>query len=114
DAMNLDGHVQAFTGDARPLVVTHRVVNGETFDMSWSPDRPGRWLMHCHMMIHMTPPVLPVPGVEMQDNTAASNAHDNMQQTAGMGQLVLGISVPAPATLPPPTAWQAERKLQLI
>ena len=114
DAMNLDGHVQRFTGDARPLVVTHRVVHGETFDMSWSPDRPGRWLMHCHMMIHMTPPVLPVAGVPMRQPARAVDSHEAMGETAGMGQLVLGVTVPAPTTLAPAYSWQAERKLQLI
>jgi FtsP/CotA-like multicopper oxidase with cupredoxin domain len=114
DATNLDGHVQKFTGDARPLVVTHRVVNGETFDMSWSPDRPGRWLFHCHMMIHMTPSILPVPGVPMRQAATAVDSHQAMGETAGMGQLVLGITVPAPATMPPGPVWQAERKLQLI
>ncbi len=64
DAFNRGGRIQTYTDESRPLVVTQRIAQGETFDMSWSPTRPGKWLFHCHMLQHMDPPVVPkVPGL---------------------------------------------------
>ena len=37
----------------KPVVFTHSVQIGETFDMSWVPHEPGRWLYHCHRIPHM-------------------------------------------------------------
>jgi manganese oxidase len=95
-------------------VVTQRIAQGDTFDMSWSPERAGQWLFHCHMLQHMTPPIVPkVPGLEF--TVAGSDPHDRMalHEAAGMGQLVLGISVPSQANAQTPAPWHADRKLQL-
>ncbi len=46
---------QVYSEEKRPLIVTHHVRRGLTFDMSWTPDRTGRWLFHCHMLGHMAP-----------------------------------------------------------
>lgn len=70
--------------------VTHRTVAGDTFDMQWSPERPGNWLFHCHMTVHMTPPADAAPHAHVADNAAA-----------GMAGLVVGIRVTGPA---PPDA----------
>jgi FtsP/CotA-like multicopper oxidase with cupredoxin domain len=95
DAFNHGGRIQNYTGDSRPLVVTQRIAQGETFDMSWSPTRPGRWLFHCHMLQHMDPPVITkLPGLSIVPATSEGNDHADMQDAAGMGQLVLGITVP--------------------
>lgn len=98
---------------ARPLVVTHFVEPGGTFDMSWVPERPGRWLYHCHMLVHMSPPERPPRG---NPAPAADHAyaHGPGPDPAGMGGLVLGITVLADKPEPKSPAWQAERKLQLI
>jgi FtsP/CotA-like multicopper oxidase with cupredoxin domain len=108
-----DGETQhSFEGNARPLLVTRRIDPGETFDMTWVPERAGRWLFHCHMLGHMSPNT---PKSEMVSAVAHSAKHDQ-PEVAGMGGLVLGITVlpdktkPA-VTLPP---WKAERKLQLL
>jgi FtsP/CotA-like multicopper oxidase with cupredoxin domain len=114
EAFNHDGKVQTYSGDSRPLVVTQRIAQGDTFDMSWSPDRSGQWLFHCHMLIHMTPPIVaPVPGLEIQPAAATSKEH-GMHGEDGMGQLVLGITVPEnKKASSSASAWHAERKLQL-
>ncbi len=111
DAFNRGGRIEHYTPEERPTVVTQRIAQGETFDMSWAPTRPGRWLFHCHMFQHMTPPIIPnVPGLTLQN--ASSRAHDTMNDTAGMGQMVLGITVPdAGKTNPEP--FRADRRLQL-
>jgi manganese oxidase len=77
-------------------VVTQRIAQGETFDMSWSPTRPGNWLLHCHVLQHMVPATIPnVPGPSISLPVPERNEHADMQEAAGMGQLVLGITVPA-------------------
>ena len=115
DAVNRGGRVEVYRGDARPLVVTERIAQGDTFDVSWAPLRPGNWLFHCHMLQHMVPPVVPtLPGLSIKPAIAGSQSeHSAMSDTAGMGQLVLGITVPTPATSAPRGAWHADRKLRL-
>jgi multicopper oxidase len=71
--------------------VTQRIAQGETFDMSWSPDRPGRWLFHCHMLVHMNPPsVPPLPGLDVRPAAAGSDHHGAVNEAMGMGQLGSG------------------------
>ena len=113
NAFNRGGRIETYSGDSRPMVVTQRVAQGETFDMSWSPDRPGRWLFHCHMLVHMTPPVVPeLPGLAMRAGIPHTEDHGAMRDTAGMGQLVLGVTVPSEKTAE--KTWHADRKLQLL
>lgn len=115
DAINRGGRIQQYEGDSRPNVVTQRIAQGETFDMSWSPERAGRWLFHCHMLQHMIPARVPeLPGLSVRRAAAATSGHANMNDAAGMGQLVLGITVPDNGKATRPSAWHAERKLQLV
>jgi FtsP/CotA-like multicopper oxidase with cupredoxin domain len=112
DAINRGGRVETYDGDAKPLVVTQRISTGETFDMNWSPDRPGRWLFHCHMLLHMIPPIVPdLPGVSVRQ-PAAKTAHEGTHASGGMGQLVLGITVPERGPSKK-TEWHAEHALKL-
>ena len=114
DAVNRAGRTESYQGDDRPLVVTQRIAQGETFDMSWSASRPGNWLFHCHMFQHMIPPVIPkIRGLSVMPAVIADkDDHGVMADAAGMGQLVLGITVPEPS---PSRAlsWHADRKLRL-
>ena len=112
DAFNHAGRMESYSGDSRPRVVTQRIAQGETFDMSWSPDRAGQWLFHCHMFLHMNPPIIPrVPGLSMSEGSAKANGHGGMQEAAGMGQMVLGITVPG--AMKSDADWHAGRKLRL-
>ncbi len=115
DGVNRDSRVENYQGDARPLVVTERIAQGDTFDMSWSPSRPGNWLFHCHMLQHMVPPLIPkLPGLSVTPAaTGNQSEHSAMSDTAGMGQLVLGITVPNSTASPAPGSWHADRKLRL-
>jgi manganese oxidase len=113
DAINLGGQIRDYDGDS-PLVVTQRIAQGDTFDMSWAPDRPGQWLFHCHMFQHMIPAVVPnVPGLSMSPAPSDSKNHPAMHDGNGMGQLVLGITVPEAAGASSNVAWHANRKLRL-
>jgi FtsP/CotA-like multicopper oxidase with cupredoxin domain len=111
EAFNRGGQIQTYSDDTRPQVVTQRIAQGETFDMSWVPERPGQWLFHCHMLQHMNPPVVPpLPGLTLHNVSPGEGGHSSMAENAGMGQLVLGITVPGITEDHP---WRAERKLQL-
>jgi FtsP/CotA-like multicopper oxidase with cupredoxin domain len=85
---------QQYTDDQRRLVVTENVMGGHTFDMTWTPERAGNWLFHCHIFDHMTMyaapnlfgPAGPPAGV---GHTYMSHGGDGM----GMAKLVLGITV---------------------
>ncbi len=114
DAINRGGKVQTFDGESRPLVVTQRIAQGETFDMSWSPERAGQWLFHCHMLVHMIPPIVPaLPGLSVVPVRDHPIEHQRMSAASGMGQLVLGVTVPERKPPPAQAAWHADRKLQL-
>jgi FtsP/CotA-like multicopper oxidase with cupredoxin domain len=116
----------------RPLIVTHLVESGETFDLTWLPERAGRWLFHCHMMIHMSPPAWRMaaqamgPGGSTVSSSqpagamraAAAHAeyeapHHTAGNHDGMGGLVLGVTVLDEKENAKPATWHAERKLRL-
>ena len=114
DAFNRGGQVQNYVGKSRPTVVTQRIAQGETFDMSWSPERPGRWLFHCHMLLHMMPPIVPgLSGLSVRPARAYANGHAAMHEPSGLGQLVLGITVPGNGEVAFDPKWHADRKLRL-
>lgn len=101
----------------RPLIVTRFMETGQTFDMTWVPERGGRWLFHCHMLIHMSPPEWRMLAQRPEHGAVTSSAHEHSYpaetQHAGMGGLVLGITVAGGAESSKPPVWHAERKLQL-
>lgn len=114
DAFNRAGKTEHYSGDLRPLVVTQRIAQGETFDMSWTPERPGHWLFHCHMIQHMIPPVIPrLNGLVLKPDLERESSHVRMHEMDGMGQMVLGITIPDRSRAGSKTPWHAERRLQL-
>ena len=82
--------------------VTEFISAGRTFAMSWTPERPGNWLFHCHMTNHMT---------GRADSAHAGHGADD--SAAGMGGLVLGIQVTGTSTIPP-SDGRAPRRLSLV
>jgi manganese oxidase len=110
DAEGDGEHYARYAGDQRRKEVTEFIQEGHVFAMTWTPDRTGNWLFHCHMVAHMSPPsALPPPAMEA---AAYSPGHDH---AAMMGGLVLGITVLPPAhAAPPPVAANATHKLQLL
>lgn len=61
------------------LVVTQLLSPLAGMSMTWSPDRPGNWLFHCHVALHNTPYAM----IAMPDDP-------HMREMAG---LVLGVIV---------------------
>ncbi len=101
----------------RPLIVTRFIETGQTFDMTWVPERAGRWLFHCHMLKHMSPPEWGKLVEKPEQGAVTASAHEHPYpagtQHAGMGGLVLGITVGGGNESAKPAVWHAERKLQL-
>lgn len=96
--------------DQRRVAVTEHIDDGHAFEMTLTPDRPGNWLFHCHMVEHMSPSKFLHPiGAE-----PASYSPEH-QHGAGMGGLVLGITVlPDASAAPGAVATKEARKLQLV
>jgi FtsP/CotA-like multicopper oxidase with cupredoxin domain len=74
----------------RHLAVTELMPRWATRTFTWSPDRPGNWLFHCHLTFHVIPDARlghrHGPDVEIRETTSINPS----QHMAG---LVLGIAV---------------------
>jgi FtsP/CotA-like multicopper oxidase with cupredoxin domain len=97
---------------AQPLEFTHSVEIGQTFEMTWVPSQPGRWLYHCHRIPHMR---LPVP-LDPNDVVVADDhehMHDMDSGYDGMGGMIMGITITGKAKFDTSTNWKPERRLEL-
>lgn len=92
----------------RRQVVTERIDSGETFTMTWTPHTAGNWIFHCHMMAHMSPQAR----LAMHGKIPEEMVHADHDPAAGMGGLVIGISVRQKA--PAVAEAKAARKLRLL
>jgi FtsP/CotA-like multicopper oxidase with cupredoxin domain len=107
-----------FDPDHVRRVVTQLVPSGGTMAMTWTPEREGNWLFHCHIMHHVSPARrLAAPAAShaehgMGQHAEPHNAHDS---AGGMAGMILGVTVLAPAgpEAPPPSADRWQRKLTL-
>jgi len=94
-------------GESRHAV-TQYLPPGDTASITWIPERPGRWLFHCHMMAHMAP----VGDASAHDSHPSAPETDN---PTGMKGLVLGITVsPGPGYRAAAPSGQEPRRLQLL
>lgn len=112
DAVGDGEHYQTFAGAARPLEFTHSAEIGETFEMTWIPHEPGRWLYHCHRLPHMRIPIAldPRDVITLDDH---EHAHADPDY-AGMGGMIVGITVTGPGTETQADVWKSARKLELV
>ncbi|MDO8795528.1 MAG: multicopper oxidase domain-containing protein [Vicinamibacterales bacterium] len=111
DAVGDGERYEAFPASARPLVFTQNAEVAETFEMTWVPREAGRWLYHCHRLPHMRLPV-PLDPADVLVPDAHAHAHDDPAY-AGMGGMILGITVTGPQRERPEDAWRGARKLEL-
>ena len=85
-------------GSVGQMRVTAVLRPGEWLRMAWSPDRPGNWLYHCHLLAHMSGAqrLDRMPGTVPGGATTAKHAHAGaggnhaMDDMAG---LVIGLDV---------------------
>jgi FtsP/CotA-like multicopper oxidase with cupredoxin domain len=79
----------------RALGVTEGMRRWTTRTLTWSPDRPGNWLFHCHLTFH----VVPDARLGHTHNAPASVTDADIRETTSinpmrhMAGLVLGIEV---------------------
>jgi manganese oxidase len=91
---------------ARRLAVTELVLQGQTMSVSWVPERPGNWLMHCHMAAHMS------PDLRARHVSMGGKHNHTMEAMAG---LVIGWRVlPRPESAAPPEEAGPRRNLRLL
>ncbi len=48
-------HDIAVPPDRQQMAVTEAMRPGRTMSIAWSPQRPGNWLFHCHLLYHVIP-----------------------------------------------------------
>lgn len=99
----VSGPLAAQVGQLEPgqMVVTQLLPAFVSMSMSWSPDRPGNWIFHCHIAIHLQP-----------DSISAEPGDAHLM---GMVGLVLGIEVAQRRGAHVATALAAPaRRLRLI
>jgi len=86
-----NGNADSVFAPATPArrVVTERLAPGSTASITWTPDRPGYWLFHCHDNAHAMRS-LPFDGSPL---TPTHKLHVTNHAEEMMGGLVMGIEV---------------------
>jgi FtsP/CotA-like multicopper oxidase with cupredoxin domain len=97
----------------RRMVVTEIMkFGGDTRDITWSPDRPGNWIFHCHLASHNTK----VPSIDDTTQIEYPDSHDHgdpdHHAINGMNGLILGITVNGSVKRSPP--WHPAKQLHLF
>jgi len=93
-----------FPASSGRMAVTEQMPVGRVITMTWVPERPGNWLFHCHMLVHMMPPD--------EHQVGAPGSHPEDPSAAGMAGLVVGVRVTGAAPVGPEPA-AAVRKFRL-
>jgi FtsP/CotA-like multicopper oxidase with cupredoxin domain len=75
--------------EQRRLVVTELMRPGTTMSLTWTPQEPGNWLFHCHVLAHISPG-LRLRQTDKEPSFAQGESHHAMD---GMAGLVLGMNV---------------------
>ena len=105
-----------FEEDNKPEEFTHSADIAETFEMTWVPKEPGRWLYHCHRIPHMR---LPVPVDPNDVPSPAHNDHDHHHMHGmdsdylGMGGMILGITISGHSEFDTENGWKPAQRLEM-
>src|SRR5678815_5966122 len=85
---------------------------GDTRTITWSPDRTGAWVFHCHLASHVTT----LPHVDRPEDMNYPDNHDHgdpdHHALTGMNGLVLGITVDGADKAQ--TTWRPAKQLRLF
>ena len=85
----------SFGPGQKTQVVTQLMQPGTTMALTWTPERVGNWLFHCHIKAHVSPELrLGAPASPHEDHHAG---HDS---SAGMAGMILGVTVLGPEETP--------------
>lgn len=93
DSLGDGEHDHIYSSEESHHAVTQYLIQGATTSLTWTAERPGQWLFHCHMTVHMSPE-LSLVAHPMDGSKHAE--HTMTQDSAGMAGLIMGIKV-APA-----------------
>lgn len=92
------------------MVVTERLAPGSTMTMTFTPDRPGSWIFHCHLNWHViSNPRMGEERLSLEEREkevfAGHADHDPQNHVVnGMGGLLLAFNVEPPSGWTPPDA----------
>lgn len=105
---------KVFEPGEEPMEFTHSAEIGETFEMTWIPKEPGRWLYHCHRLPHMRLPIDVDPKDMLKvENHDHAHMHDMDSDYEGMGGMIMGITVTGRSAIDTSKNWKPERHLEL-
>jgi FtsP/CotA-like multicopper oxidase with cupredoxin domain len=107
-----DGETDTIYGeDERRQAVTELLRPGHTFSLTWTPERSGNWVFHCHVLPHISPESR---FWQTASETTGHSAADHAQE--GMAGLVMEITVLPSNTSSRPSAKPAApvRNLELV
>ena len=105
-------HDQPISAADHHSVVTELLPAGGTMTMTWTPEREGNWLFHCHIMSHVSPQRRLSAPTDPREQGHAS--HDN---SGGMAGMIMGITVRRRDTAPLPDRLiesKPVRRLRLV
>ena len=98
----------AFAREDAPRVVTELTMPGGTYAMTWVPEEPGNWLLHCHIAYHTSLFL----GTTVQPDPKDPVTVDPMH---GMRGMVLAVSVrPGASALRRPAVTSGARAIRLV
>ena len=115
----VDSHGSARRGDdsvytpaQRRMAVTELVKIGETASITWSPDRAGGWIFHCHLTQHAAM----MPRVDHIEEIDYPESHDHgdpdHHAVNGMNGAIVGITVVGRERRV--AAWKPAKRLRLF
>ncbi len=92
-------HDTIYRPEERRREVTERIPPGGTRTLTWSPNRPGGWIFHCHIGVHIAQnPSLDAPHIESEqfdrryrDGVLHHDADNHVVE--GMGGLMMAMYV---------------------
>jgi manganese oxidase len=100
-----------YASDQQRMVVTETISSRNTATIAWSPERPGRWLFHCHLTSHATR-FAPIDQREVVEAPSAHHDDPDRHVFTGMNGLVLGVTVDG--ALATSRAWRPAKRLRLF
>jgi FtsP/CotA-like multicopper oxidase with cupredoxin domain len=112
DGVGNGENYKVFEPGSEPVEFTHNAEIAETFEMTWVPKEPGRWLYHCHRIPHMRLPVALDPN-DVINPDAHAHVHEEGSDYAGMGGMIMGITITGKSAIDTTTNWKPEKNLEL-
>ena len=97
-----------YRDDERRLAVTELLRPNRTFSLTWTPERAGNWVFHCHVLLHISPEIR---YWRTASDMSSHSAHDHAREA--MAGLVMGITV-LPSLTPAPTPAKPSAPVQNV